>query len=152
VRQAEHLHQIGQRAFAAVVLPVGVGDEAHRRVEGEIGSNGRLPRRIERQHALQAHQRVEDDEAARVEQQHGDGVGEPMLLAGSVDARGTIEHRLDRTQQPGQERPLAGEHARHVAAERRCQHDDDRAEQQDLEPADECHDTAPQNRSGRSSA
>ena len=34
VRQAEHLHEIGHRAFAAVVLPVGVGDEAHRRVEG----------------------------------------------------------------------------------------------------------------------
>ena len=34
VRQAQHLHEVGQRAFAAVVLPVGVGDEAHRRVEG----------------------------------------------------------------------------------------------------------------------
>jgi hypothetical protein len=33
VRQAEHLHEVGHRAFAAVVLPVGVGDEADRRVE-----------------------------------------------------------------------------------------------------------------------
>jgi hypothetical protein len=33
MRQAEHLHEVGHRAFAAVVLPVGVGDEAHRRVE-----------------------------------------------------------------------------------------------------------------------
>jgi len=28
VRQPQHLHEIGQRAFAAIVLPVGVGDEA----------------------------------------------------------------------------------------------------------------------------
>ena len=33
VGQAEHLHEVGQRAFAAVVLPVGVGDEADRRIE-----------------------------------------------------------------------------------------------------------------------
>ena len=33
VRKAEHLHEIGERAFAAVVLPVGVGDEADRGVE-----------------------------------------------------------------------------------------------------------------------
>ena len=36
VRQAEHLHEVGHRAFAAVVLPVGVGDEADRGVEGQI--------------------------------------------------------------------------------------------------------------------
>ena len=36
VRQAEHLREIGQRAFAAVVLPVGVGDEADRGVEGQV--------------------------------------------------------------------------------------------------------------------
>ena len=51
VRQAEHLHEIGHRAFAAVVLPVGVGDEADRRVEGEVRRDGRLSGRIERQHA-----------------------------------------------------------------------------------------------------
>ena len=33
VGQAEHLHEVGQRAFAAIVLPVGVGDEADGRVE-----------------------------------------------------------------------------------------------------------------------
>ena len=36
MREAEHLHEVGHRAFAAVVLPVGVGDEAHRRIERQI--------------------------------------------------------------------------------------------------------------------
>ena len=36
MRQAEHLHEVGHRAFAAVVLPVGVGDEAHRRIERQF--------------------------------------------------------------------------------------------------------------------
>ena len=65
VRQAEHLHEIGQRAFAAVVLPVGVGDEAHRRVEGEIRRDRGLLRRIERQHGLKPHQGVEDEQVRR---------------------------------------------------------------------------------------
>jgi len=36
VRQPQHLHEIGQRAFAAVILPIGVGDEADRGIEGKI--------------------------------------------------------------------------------------------------------------------
>ena len=140
VRQAEHLHEIGQRALAAVVLPVGVGDEADRRVEGEIGRDRRLPGRIERQHALQAHQRIEDEEAADVEEQHGDRVGQPMLLALFVDAAEPVERRLDRPQDRRQEGALAVEDARHVAAERLHQRDDDRAEEQNLNPADDGHD------------
>ncbi len=36
VRQAQHLHEIGDRALATVVLPFGVGDEADGGIEGEI--------------------------------------------------------------------------------------------------------------------
>ena len=137
--QAEHLHEVGHRAFAAVVLPVGVGDEAHGGVEGEIGWHRRLVGRIERQHGLQAHQRIEDKKAADVEQQHGDRVGEPMLLALRVDAADPIEHGFDRAQHRRQEGALAVEDARHVAAERLHQRDDDRAIEQDLNPTDEGH-------------
>ena len=56
VRQAEHLREVGHRAFAAVVLPVGVGDEADRRVEREVRRHRRLLGRIERQPVLEAHQ------------------------------------------------------------------------------------------------
>jgi hypothetical protein len=53
VRQAEHLHEVRHRAFAAVVLPIGVGDEADRCVERQIGRDRGLLRRIERQPLLQ---------------------------------------------------------------------------------------------------
>ena len=86
VREAEHLREVRHRALAAVVLPVGVGDEADRGIEGEIGRHGRLLGRVERQRRLQTHHDVEDEKAADVEQQHGDRVGEPTLLALLVDA------------------------------------------------------------------
>ena len=39
--EAEHLHEVGQRALATIVLPVGVGDEADGGVEGEVFGHGR---------------------------------------------------------------------------------------------------------------
>ena len=143
VRQAEHLREVGQRALAAVVLPVGVGDEADRRVERQIGRDRRLAGRIERQQVLETHQRVEDREAADMEQQHGDRVGHPMLLALLVDAARPIDRRLDRSQHRRQESALAVEHARHVAAEHRRDRHDDRAIEQNLNPADDSHGTEP---------
>jgi len=143
VGQAEHLHQIGHGAFAAVVLPVGVGDKAHRGVEGQILRDRGLLRRIERQHRLEAHQGVKDKKAADVEEQHGDRVGEPMLLAPGVDAADPIECRLDGAQQRGQGRALAVEDARHVGAERFRQRDDDEAVDENLKPAEDCHDRIP---------
>jgi hypothetical protein len=35
--QPGHLHQIAHGAFAAIVLPVGVGDKADRGIERQIG-------------------------------------------------------------------------------------------------------------------
>ena len=95
-RQTEHLHEVGHRAFAAVVLPVGVGGEAHGSVEGEVGRHSRLASRIEWQRALQAQERIEQQEACQIEQQHGHRIGEPMLLAFGVDAGDGIEGVLDR--------------------------------------------------------
>ena len=94
VRQAEHLRQIGQRAFAAVVLPVGVGDEGDRGVEGKIRGDRGLILRVERQQRLQPHQPVDDEEAADMEQQHRDRIGQPMLLALLIDAADPVEPAL----------------------------------------------------------
>ena len=100
VRQAKHLHQVGHGAFAAVVLPIGVGDEAHRGIERQILRDRALLRRIERQQRLEAHQAVEDQKTAEMEEQHGDRIGEPMLLAPRIDTAGPVERRLNRLQQP----------------------------------------------------
>ena len=139
VRQAQHLDEIGHRAFAAVVLPVGVGDEADRGVEGEVFGDRRLPGRVERQHGLQPHQRIKDEEAADMKQQHRDRVGQPMLFALLVDPADPVNRDLDGAQKRREERALAVEHARHVPAERFDQHDDDRAVKKNLNPADGSH-------------
>ena len=139
MRQPEHLHEIGHRAFAAVVLPVGVGDEADRGVEGEIFGNCRLARRVERKYGLQAHHRIKDDEAADVKEQHGERIGDPMLFALFVDPADPVDRDLDRPKQRRQQRPLALEHARHVPAKRFGQRDDDGAKQKNLDPSDGGH-------------
>ena len=133
VRQAQHLHEVRQRAFAAVVLPVGVGDEADRRIERQIRRHRRLLGRIERQQRLEAHQRIENEKAADMKQQHADRVGQPTLFAFLVDARRAVERQLDRPQNRREKGAFAVEHARHVAAEHRRDRDDDRAIKQRFE-------------------
>ena len=125
--ETEHLHEVGQRAFTAVVLPVGVGDEAHRRVEREVRGNRRLFGRIERQPRLHAHQHIQDEKTADVEQQHADRIGHRMLLAALIDAGNLVDRDLDRPQDRRKEGAFAAEHAGHVRAEQRHDGDDDRA-------------------------
>jgi hypothetical protein len=143
MRQAQHLHEIGHRAFTTVVLPVGVGDEADRGVEGKVLRDGGLLRRVERQHGLQPHHRIQDEEAADMKQQHGNRVGQPMLLASLVDAADPVEPALDRPQDRRKERTLAVEDARHVPAKRLRQCGDDRTEKKNLNPTDGSHDGTP---------
>jgi hypothetical protein len=40
--EAQHLREIRQRAFATVVLPIGIGDETNGSIESEIGWYRRL--------------------------------------------------------------------------------------------------------------
>ena len=85
-RQPGHLRQMAHRGLAAVVLPVGVGDEADGRVEGEVRGHAVEPLRVQRQIALQALQRVKAEEAGGAEGQHGERVAAPALLALRIDA------------------------------------------------------------------
>ena len=139
MREAEHLHEVGHRAFAAVVLPVGVGDEADRRVERQILGDRRLSGRIERQNTLHAHQHIKDEKAADMEQQHADRIGHRVLLVPLVDAGDLVDRDLDRPQDRRKKRAFAVEDARHVGAENRRDRDDDRAIEQNLDPADDGH-------------
>ena len=139
MRQAEHLHEIGHRAFAAVVLPVGVGDEAHRSIEREVGSNRGLLRRIERQYRLNAHQNIENEKAAGVEQQHADRVGHGVLFVAFVDAGDFIDRTFNWPQNRRKKCALAVENAGHIGAEQRCDRDEYRAIQENLDPADGGH-------------
>ena len=59
-RQARHLGQVAHGGLAAVELPVGVGDEADGGVEGQVGRNRALARRVQGQELLDAQESVED--------------------------------------------------------------------------------------------
>ena len=139
MRKSEHLYQVGQRALAPVVLPVGVGNEARRGVERQILRGRRHTRRVERQRALQPHQGIKDQEPADVKEQHADRIHEPALLALLVDAAGPIDRPLDWPQHQRQPSALAIEHMRHVGAEGLHQRNHDDAKKQDLNPADDGH-------------
>ena len=76
-----------------------------------------------------------------MKQQHGNHVGQPTLLALFVDPSRRIECDLDRTQYRRQERALAIEDARHIRAEHRRDRDNNRAIDQNLDPANRSHDT-----------
>ena len=102
-------------------------------------AHGRLLRRIERQHGLKPHQRIKNEKAADMKEQHRDRIGDPVLLALFVDPADPVDRDFDRPQQWRQQRPLAFEHARHVPAERLGQRDDDGAKQKNLNPSDGGH-------------
>ena len=137
--EAEHLGEMTHRRLAAVVLPIGVGDEADRGVEGEIGRHPGELLRIERQHTLQPLQRVERQEADDRERDHRHRIDEPALFAPLVDAGQAIEAALDGPQQWREEVLFARIDARDEAAQRYggCEHE--REDDRDLRPADESH-------------
>ena len=60
-RQPGHLHEVAHRGFRHVGLPVRVGDEADRGVEGEALLDAGLALRVERQIPLQPLQRVKHE-------------------------------------------------------------------------------------------
>ena len=127
-----HLGQIAHRRLGHVGLPIGIGDEAHRRVEGEIGRDRVEMLRVERQNRLQALQGVKSEEARKAEGEHGEAIADPTLLLTLVDAAQRIEDALDRTQERRQERAFAVEDAGHIKAERLDQERDDHAIKRDL--------------------
>ena len=100
MREAKHLHEVGHRAFAAIVLPVGVGDEADGGVEGEGFGHCRHACGLKGSSPCSAHQDIENEKAADMKEQHGDRVGQPVLLALLVDAAQPIEAGFDRAAAP----------------------------------------------------
>ncbi len=98
-----HLRQVAHRRFAAVVLPVRVGDEAHGGVEGEERRD-RLHRRwVERQPALEALQGVQTKHRHQAQGDDRARVHDPGLLLVGSYAADTVDQPLER-----QEHAVAG--------------------------------------------
>ncbi|MNV39419.1 hypothetical protein D3C71_1309980 [compost metagenome] len=89
-RQRQHLRQIAHRGFAAIALPVGVGDKADGGVERRVRGDGAHGGGIQRQHALEALQAIDHRDADQVEGQHCHGIALPTHFGLRVDARKAV--------------------------------------------------------------
>ena len=126
--QAEHLRQVAERRLAAVALPVRVRREADCRIPRKVRGRRRQPLRIQQRDALQSLNEIDDEEADDMKEEHRDRVGGPRHLAGLAvgrDARGAIQPPLERSEELFEERAFAPVDARHVAAQRLHQRDED---------------------------
>ncbi|MPN04798.1 hypothetical protein SDC9_152046 [bioreactor metagenome] len=116
--KSEHLGQIAHRRLAAVRLPVRVGSKTGSGIEGQIGCRCHHAVRIERQHVLQALQRVYGQETNQVEDQDGQCIACPGHRVVATHSRQAIDASLQRAQPAYGERNVALIDARHVAAQR----------------------------------
>ena len=84
-RQPGHLAEVAQRRLAAVVLPVCVGHERRRGVEGHVPGAGVEALRVEGLDVLGAQDQVQREPEQAREDDQGAGVGLPVLPAVGVD-------------------------------------------------------------------
>ena len=137
--EASHLGEIGHGAFAAIVLPVGIGDEADCRVEGEFRPDCRHSFRIIWQSGLKTHQDIKQDKTEKVEEEHGKRIGRPVLFFAPTRPGKGIKAALDGCENRRKQGAFATKDTRHIEAERLHQRDNDPAEKQDLKPSIEGH-------------
>ena len=138
--QARHLREVAHRVLAGVVLPVRVGHEAHGRVERERLRHRADVGGVEGQRALEALERVDDQDRDGAEGEQRVGVGAPALLAVRVDPAQSVDGPLDL-----QEHPVAvgllvvAEHAGEVGPEDPRADGDAGEEGEELEPGGTGH-------------
>ena len=132
-RQSHHLRQVAEGCLSAVGLPVRVGDEADRNVEGQVGRHARKTLRIERQPALLAQERVEAEQASPAENDHRKRVFGPFLLGFGVDPGDAIERAFDGAEERREKGPAVFQHVSHESAGGISGGDDQREGEGDFE-------------------
>ena len=90
-------------------------------------------RRVQRQRRLHPRQQVDEEQAGEVERQHGERVRLPGHLFAGIDAQHAVNEPLERTEQARRDAGFALVDARHVAAERLHDRDEQAAEERELE-------------------
>jgi hypothetical protein len=140
--ERDHLGEVAHGRLTAVALPVRVGHEADRGIEGEVRRDGRQVLGIERQAVLESEQRVGQQRRQATERQYGDRVLDPRLSAIGTNAKNAVYEPLERTQDRVEERSpfaLRVEDVDQIHAEG-FRHQDDRAEnQKQLNPTGRRH-------------
>ena len=141
--ELRHLREVGHRLLADVGLPVGVGRERGRGLEGLPFYDARKVLGIERERSLQPQREVSDKHGRDAEEQQTRRVIRPVLICFFVDSAEAIDRPLEKSE------PVvrALVHLVHVNAHRLRHREQHRAIEEDLNPAVRRH----QNFSGRSS-
>ena len=147
-REARHLGEVAHGELTPVVLPVCVGDEAPRGVEGRRGGDPDGIGGVERQPLLHALEQVEEQHRHRAEGQQRVRVDVPALLALGVDPRQAVDEALDGQEHAVTRRGPAAEDQGEVGAEQPRPQGDEPDERGELEPAGDRH----QNLSGNTRA
>ncbi len=137
--EAEHLGQMAHRGLAAIILPVGVGDKAHRCVEREVRRHRVKAARVQWEEALQALQDIERQESGDGEREHRQRIDKPVLLVRWINSRQAIEAALDRSQCGTEKGSFARVYVGNEFAERYGAGQNQREHKRDLRPADERH-------------
>ncbi len=88
---------------------------------------------------MRALQKIKQQKACKIEQQHGGCIARPVLLLTLACSCQTIKSPFDGNEDRRQKRALAIENARHIAAKRLYERDDDPAKDEDLYPSIDCH-------------
>jgi hypothetical protein len=140
---AEHLAEVRHRRLAAIALPVGVRRKADRGVEREIRARAVIAKRIERQHALQAQDRISEEREHGIEDQHMHRVAAPALLFGGVDARQAVKARFDGPEYPVKRRTAPFIEREEPLPHRLCKQQQDTDERGDQKPSLKCHGMPP---------
>ena len=133
--EPQHLGQVAHGRLAAVALPVRVGAEADGGVERRIGRHGTESLRVQGQDALEPLERVDDQDAHEVEQEHGDRIGLPALLGVGPDAGDPVDQSLEPSEHSVEADRLALVDAGHVGAEWLRQQEEDDDIEHELEDA-----------------
>ena len=137
--EPRHLHEIAHRCFRHVGLPVRVADKADRGVEREMLADCGEVLRVERQHALQTLQQIEQHKSGNAESQHGDAIDCPVLVFAFVHGADRVDRAFERAQDWRQKCTFALKDVRQVAANRRGEGDENCAVKHDLNPAGDRH-------------
>ena len=138
-RQAGHLREGRHGRLRHIGLPVGISDEADRRVERQVRGRALKTLRIERQQVLEPEDQIEHDEAGHAEHQHGDAVAEPVLALGRIDPESAVEDTLHRSQHRIEPGLSALPDPRQIGAEGNPQGDRDGDGDENLAPASRVH-------------
>ncbi len=138
--EPDHLRKVGQCGFPRVILPVRVGGEAGRGVEGEVGPDGSEFLGIQREKMLEPEHGVREQQPGQAEDDEGPGVLPPVLLRLRVDAEDPVEEALDGLDRAVEPSPALGlEDPDEVETQGLRDHYEEAEEEGQLKPAVKVH-------------